>query len=58
MGQQSIEIFADIFNVTDRANYDNPTADQRITSTFLVLNQLRGGGGFPRQAKLGVRYTF
>ena len=30
----------------------------RSTSTFLVLTNLRGGGGFPRQAQFGVRYTF
>ena len=32
--------------------------DERVASTFLVLTNLRGGGGFPRQAQLGVRYMF
>ena len=45
-------------NVTNRANFDNPAGDERLPATFLVLNSLRGGGGFPRQAKLGVRFTF
>jgi Carboxypeptidase regulatory-like domain len=62
-GEQAIEIFLDMFNITNRANWNNPTntgsnADQRLTSTFLVLNSLRGGSGFPRQAQVGVRYTF
>jgi hypothetical protein len=56
--EQTVEIFLDIFNITDRANYNNPSGDERVASTFLVLNGLRGGGGFPRQAKLGVRYAF
>src|SRR5439155_26812327 len=55
---QAIEIFLDIFNITNRANFGNPSGDERVTSTFLVLNNLRGGGGFPRQGKLGVRFSF
>jgi hypothetical protein len=56
--RQAVEVFLDIFNITNRGNYNNPSGDERLTSTFLVLNGLRGGGGFPRQAKLGVRYSF
>jgi carboxypeptidase family protein len=56
--RQAVEIFLDIFNITNRANFNNPSGDQRLSSTFLVLNSLRGGGGFPRQAKLGIRYSF
>jgi hypothetical protein len=56
--RQAVEVFLDIFNITNRANYNNPSGDERLASTFLVLNGLRGGGGFPRQAKLGVRYSF
>jgi hypothetical protein len=60
---QAIELFLDMFNITNRANWNNPTnsganADQRLTATFLALNSLRGGSGFPRQAQVGVRYTF
>jgi hypothetical protein len=57
-GERAIEIFLDIFNITNRADYNNPSGDERLASTFLVLSSLRGGGGFPRQAKLGVRYSF
>jgi hypothetical protein len=52
------EFFLDIFNVTNRANFNNPSGDERTPSTFLRLSSLRGGGGFPRQAQVGVRYTF
>ena len=44
--------------MTNRANFDNPSGDERIASTFLVLTNLRGGGGFPRAAQLGFRYSF
>jgi hypothetical protein len=55
---QALELFLDIFNITNRANFDNPSGDQRVASTFLVLTNLRGGSGFPRQAQLGLRYSF
>jgi hypothetical protein len=57
-GDHSAELFLDIYNITNRANLDNPAGDERLTSTFLVLTNLRGGGGFPRQAQIGVRYSF
>ena len=58
VGGRTIEVFLDIFNLTNRANFDNPSGDERVASTFLVLTNLRGGGGFPRQAQLGVRLMF
>ncbi len=62
-GARAFEVFLDIFNITDRTNWDNPTntvngADRRLSATFLQLRNLRGGSGFPRQAALGVRYAF
>ena len=57
-GEQAVELFLDVFNLTNRANFDNPSGDERVPATFLVLTNLRGGGGFPRQAKLGLRFTF
>ena len=60
-GEKAIEVFLDIYNITDRANFDNPTAtnsDRRTASNFLVLTNLRGGGGFPRQASMGFRFVF
>ena len=58
---KALEVFLDIFNLTDRANFDNPTttnSDRRLPATFLVLSTLRGGGGFPRQAEMGFRFVF
>jgi hypothetical protein len=66
-GGQTLELFFDIFNVTNRANWNNPTnasfgpydfADRRLAATFLQLRTLRGGSGFPRQAAFGLRYVF
>lgn len=66
-GQQALNVFLDIYNITNRANFDNPTnytlsgqnaADRRLNTNFLQLLNLRGGGGFPRQAQLGIRYQF
>ena len=64
----ALEIFLDIYNITNRTNFLNPVdltttggasnRDARIPATFLVLTNLYGGGGFPRQAQLGVRYVF
>ena len=58
---KAIEVFLDIYNITNRANFDNPIAansDRRVPSSFLVLTNLRGGGGFPRQASMGFRFVF
>ena len=58
---QALELFLDIFNVTNRVNFENPrpeNSDRRTPATFLVLTNLAGGGGFPRQAQMGVRYAF
>jgi len=32
--------------------------DRRTPANFLVLTNLRGGGGFPRQAMMGARFVF
>lgn len=53
---RTLDMFAEIFNVTNRANFDNPTGDRR-SALFLVPNLLRGGG-FPRQFQLGARLGF
>jgi hypothetical protein len=52
------ELFFDVFNVTNRTNWDNPSGDRRITNDFLRLTTLRGGSGFPRQAVFGLRFVF
>ena len=54
---QTVDLFFDIFNATNHANFNNPTGDQR-SGNFLNLINLRGGSGFPRQAQFGIRYGF
>jgi hypothetical protein len=56
--RRTLDFVADVFNVTDRANFNNPSGDQRILATFLRPTSLRGGSGFPRQAQLGMRLAF
>ena len=58
---RTLELFLDIYNITNRANFDNPVLanrDRRTPANFLVLTNLRGGGGFPRQAMMGARFVF
>ena len=54
---QTIDLFFDIFNATNHANFNNPTGD-RYSGNWLNLTTLRGGSGFPRQAQFGIRYGF
>jgi hypothetical protein len=53
---RTLDLFAEIFNVTNRANFLNPTGDRRL-ATFLIPNELRGGG-FPRQLQVAARLGF
>src|SRR5258705_3019226 len=63
---RALELFLDIYNITNRANFENPTmanvpggsTDRRLPATYLVLTNLRGGGGVPRQALMGARLAF
>jgi hypothetical protein len=48
--------FADVLNVTSRADFENPTADRGSTD-FLNLTVLRAGA-IPTTAQLGVRFEF
>ena len=56
LGGRTVDVFADVFNATNRANFDNPTGDRRLTD-FLVLSALREGG-VPRTFQLGARVGF
>jgi hypothetical protein len=64
-GARSFQVHVDVFNVTNRANFNNPTstsggvtsADRRDAATFLVLRSIRGGGP-TRTAQLNFKYTF
>jgi hypothetical protein len=51
-----LNLFLDIFNVTNRANFDNPTGDRRSTD-FLNLVGLRAGA-VPTTVQLAARFEF
>jgi carboxypeptidase family protein len=53
---QTFDLTADMINLTNRANFVNPTGDRRSTN-FLLLTTLYGGGQ-PRQMQVGFRYGF
>ena len=42
-GDRTLDLTADVFNVTNRANFANPSGNQGAPSTFLVLTALRDG---------------
>jgi hypothetical protein len=64
-GNRRIMAYVDVFNVTNRANFSNPTAttagvtsaDRRDAATFLILQSIRNGGP-SRTAQFNVRYDF
>jgi len=54
---RTLDVSADIFNLTNRANFANPGGNQGAPSTFLVLTALRDGAA-PRTLQIGVRFGF
>jgi hypothetical protein len=58
--QQTLDLFLDMFNITNRPNFQNPTtsagiSDRRLTN-FLLLRELEDG--VTRTAQFNVRYAF
>lgn len=53
---RTLDLFGEVFNVTNRANFASPSGDQRSTN-FLVLTALREGG-IPRTGQIGIRFGF
>ena len=64
--RRSLDVFGDVFNVTNHANFVNPVttvagntgSDRRNAADFLRLSGLVATSGLPRQAQLGVRLGF
>jgi Carboxypeptidase regulatory-like domain/TonB-dependent Receptor Plug Domain len=56
-GNRRVMAYVDVFNVTNQANYNNPTGDRRDTTTFLIVRSIRNGGP-SRTAQFNVRYDF
>lgn len=57
-GERTLDFVTEIYNVTNYANFNNPSGDQRVSASFLRPITLRGGSGFPRQAQFGLRLAF
>jgi hypothetical protein len=56
MNGKSLDLFGEIFNLANRANFNNPSGDKRSTN-FLVLTALKAGA-VPRTGQFGVRFGF
>ena len=54
-GNRSLQAWVDVFNLTNRANFNTPSSDRRDTATFLIL---RGVANPTRTAQLNFRFTF
>jgi hypothetical protein len=54
-GGRSLQAWVDVFNVTNRANFNNPTGDRRDTATFLILRSVVNP---TRTAQLNLRFSF
>ena len=60
----TLQVFGEIFNLANRANFANPNGDRRLNAAgqitnanYLNLNALRAGA-VPRTAQLAVKLTF
>jgi hypothetical protein len=56
-GQRRVDLFGEVYNLTNRANFANPNGDRFATTAFLNLNALRAGA-IPRTLQLGARLQF
>ena len=56
--RRTLDTFVDVFNVTNHANFVNPSGDRRNAADFLRLAGLVATSGLPRQAQLGFRLGF
>jgi outer membrane receptor for Fe3+-dicitrate len=56
-GAQTLNLFLDVFNITNHANFANPGADRRQQATFLNLTAM-SASAFTRTLQLTARYGF
>jgi hypothetical protein len=58
--QKTLETFAEVFNLTNKSNFANPTVNNianRRNQNFLIVTALRGNGP-TRTTQFGVRFAF
>jgi hypothetical protein len=53
---RTLDLFMDVFNITNRANFEVPLGDRRLPD-FLNLTALRAGA-IPTTVQFGVRMGF
>ena len=56
MGRR-LDVFAEVFNVTDRVNFANPSGNQAVPASFLILDSY-STSTTPRTVQLGARIAF
>ena len=56
-GARTLEVFGDIFNVTNRANFATPSGNL-ASDNFLNLTDTLQGNSNPRLLQLGMRFAF
>jgi hypothetical protein len=52
-----VEVFADVFNLTNHVNFANPSGNSGTAATFLVLNSYSTSYA-PRKLQIGARFQF
>ncbi|HUQ90020.1 MAG TPA: carboxypeptidase regulatory-like domain-containing protein [Vicinamibacterales bacterium] len=52
---RSLQAWVDLFNVTNRANFNTPSSDRRDAATFLILRAVTNP---TRTAQLNLRFSF
>jgi hypothetical protein len=59
-GARTLEVFGDIFNVTNRANFSTPSGNNAANNqaNFLNLTSTLQGNSNPRLLQLGARFVF
>lgn len=57
---RTLELFGDIFNVTNRANFATPSGNSQSSNlaAFLNLTDTLQGNSNPRLLQVGVRFAF
>lgn len=56
-GNRSLQAHFDIFNLTNRANFNTPNGDRRDAATFLIVRSILNGGP-TRTAQFNIQYRF
>jgi len=54
-GGRSLQAWVDVFNITNRANFNTPSSDRRDAATFLILRAVTNP---TRTAQLNFRFSF